>query len=188
MIGGNNIQLVVSFSRHPFKPHPLTNLNDDDDDDDHYFDIVDEDEDEALDCEQTLNDYELEANEQTQNYRSTQLSIDLQSSTPSTSFVETDQYISDDEEDSKDSSVSLSSLTNSESKQMFQLLNETYLLLIRSRKLIKIMRNTTAIDNFVRSSPDGCHNGFVIDMEVSTLSDQLRFEMMFLDDCKNFKR
>ena len=151
---------VHSF-RSTFKPTSSSNPIDDDDDDD-YIDLLDDAEDETLDCEQTVDGSELEVIDP-----STQLSADQSSAFLSTSTGELDEYISDVEAESNDSSLSLSSLTSDESKEMFVLLNKTYLLLIRTRKLIKMMRNIAIIDNFIKSSPGGCPSGFVIDMQVN---------------------
>ena len=172
--------LRIVFFRSTFKPNSHFIPNDDDPDDD-YDDLID-DEDDTLDCEQMPDSSELEDID-----RSTHLSVDQSSVSLSTSSVELDEYISDVETESNDSSLSISSLTSSESKEIFFLFDKTYLLLIRTRKLIKMMRNIAVIDTFIKSSSGGCTSGFVLDMQVNLFSCLL-FTVTFLLDEKTLLR
>lgn len=172
------------YCRHPFKVHSSSNFNhdDDDDDDEEYVDLLDDDEDESFDREQPATVPEIEQSAQGVNHQSIRSSNDSAHSTASRVLIETDQFISDDEEDPKDYANVSSSLSSTENKQIFLLLDQTHGLMIRARKLVKIIRNTSVIDSFVRYSQGGCLNGFIIDIQVSAPVYSLRFQLIFLDN------
>ncbi|CAF1598623.1 unnamed protein product, partial [Rotaria sp. Silwood1] len=63
-----------------------------------------------------------------------------------------------------DSLPIFSSSTNDENNQILKALHKTHALVVRTRKLVKLMRNVSAIDQYVRNHQDGPKNGFVIDI------------------------
>jgi hypothetical protein len=158
----------LSFSfRHPFKPYQKN--KDFDDDEDEFVDILDDDvEDEVVDVEQELVHIELDDNEQSNENNNVIMSsnIDISSPVLPTAFLDEDEFISDDEESnaSPDLPVSIDELN----KEILELLYKTYSLALRTRKLVKIMRNISAIDQYTRNHPNGPANGFVVDMRVSS--------------------
>ncbi|CAF1600248.1 unnamed protein product, partial [Rotaria sp. Silwood1] len=68
------------------------------------------------------------------------------------------------DEEYDDSLPNFSSSTNDENNQILKALHKTHALVVRTRKLVKLMRNVSAIDQYVRNHQDGPKNGFVIDI------------------------
>ncbi len=167
---------MFSF-RYPFKPYRKnTAFDDDDDDEDGFIDVNDDVEDEAVDAEQTFERIQLDNNNQSNatNNQSNDnnnmiMTSDINNPSPlvPTAVVDEDEFISDDE-DLNSSPPDLSALTDNEKKSIFEAQYKTHNLLSRTRKLIKIIRNICAIDQYVRNHPDGPNNGFIIDIRVSS--------------------
>jgi len=159
----------LSFSfRHPFKPYQKN--KDFDIDEDEFVDILDDDvEDEVVDAEQALVQIELDDNEQSNENNNVIMSsnIDISSPVVPTAVLDEDEFISDDEE-SNDSPPDLPVSIDELNKEILELLYKTHSLALRTRKLVKIMRNISAIDQYTRNHPNGPDNGFVIDMRVSS--------------------
>ena len=80
--------------------------------------------------------------------------------------MEEDQFISDEDE-SDDSSYDLPNSIDNEKRELFQVLQHTHMLLVKTRKLVKIMRSVSVIDQYIRNHQGGPRNGFVVDIRVS---------------------
>ena len=93
------------------------------------------------------------------------LNDDILSPVPPTNLLDEDEFISDDD-DSNDSSVDLPASNDNEKNQLLDVLRKSHGLLLRIRKMVKIMRNVSSIDQNVRNHEHGPCNGFVIDIRV----------------------
>ncbi|CAF1963465.1 unnamed protein product [Rotaria magnacalcarata] len=155
--------------RYPFKSHQM-NRTVVDDDDDEFIDINDDIEDDIIDVEEALKMTELTGNDNNQLNESSDTSaasrIDIESTVLPIAVVGEDQFVSDEDE-SDDSSSDLPNSIDNEKKEHFQVLQRTHILLIRTRKLVKIIRSVSVIDQYIRNHQDGPRNGFVIDIRVS---------------------
>ncbi|CAF3354532.1 unnamed protein product, partial [Rotaria socialis] len=148
---------------YPFKSYQK-NIGLDDGDDD-FIDIDDDVEDEIVDAEQASRSVELSDNGQPNenNDVSVSLNDDILSPVPPTNLLDEDEFISDDD-DSNDSSVDLPASNDNEKNQLLDVLRKSHGLLLRTRKMVKIMRNVSSIDQYVRNHEHGPCNGFVIDI------------------------
>jgi hypothetical protein len=161
---------LFSF-RYPFKPYRKNTTFDDDDDEDEYVDIHDDVEDEVIDAEKMYNPIQLDNNTQSNENNNVIISSDIVIPSPvlPTTLLDEDEFISDDEELNSFSS-DLLTLTDNEKKQLFEALHKTHALLLQTRKLVKIIRSISAIDQYVRNHPDGPDNGLIVDVRVSSTS------------------
>ncbi|CAF2053490.1 unnamed protein product [Rotaria magnacalcarata] len=137
-----------------------------DDDDDEFIDINDD----IIDVEEALKVIELTGNDNNQLNESSDTSatshIDIESAVLPIAAVGEDQFVSDEDE-FDDSSSDLPNSIDNEKKEHFQVLQRTHILLIRTRKLVKIIRSVSVIDQYIRNHQDGPRNGFVIEIRVS---------------------
>ncbi|CAF1146292.1 unnamed protein product [Rotaria magnacalcarata] len=137
-----------------------------DDDDDEFIDINDD----IIDVEEALKVIELTGNDNNQLNESSDTSatshIDIESAVLPIAAVGEDQFVSDEDE-FDDSSSDLPNSIDNEKKEHFQVLQRTHILLIRTRKLVKIIRSVSVIDQYIRNHQDGPRNGFVIDIRVN---------------------
>ena len=141
------------------------------DDDDEFVDMLDDDEEEEIvDVEQPMDSVESENTEKSieDNSLITPSTTDMQSTLLSSTVLEDNESISDDE-DSQNSCTVLPSSIDNDIKMIFQVLHQTHGVRIKSRKLIKIMRSIAIIDNYVRRHQSGPKNGFIIDTQVSSI-------------------
>ncbi|CAF5187910.1 unnamed protein product, partial [Rotaria magnacalcarata] len=129
-------------------------------------DLTDDFDDEIINVEQEI--YLIDLNGDKQSNETNNLiassDIDVLPTTATTDVLE-DEFISDSEE-SDDSSVDLPSSMDQENKQLLKLLHKTHALMVRTRKLVKIMRNIGQIDQYVRNHHNGPNNGFVVDIRI----------------------
>ncbi|CAF4784136.1 unnamed protein product, partial [Rotaria socialis] len=148
---------------YPFKSYQK-NIGLDDGDDD-FIDIDDDVEDEIVDAEQASRSVELSDNGQPNENNDVNVSLndDILSPVPPTNLLDEDEFISDDD-DSNDSSVDLPASNDNEKNQLLDVLRKSHGLLLRTRKMVKIMRNVSSIDQYVRNHEHGPCNGFVIDI------------------------
>ncbi|CAF3801336.1 unnamed protein product [Rotaria magnacalcarata] len=144
-----------------------------DDDDDEFIDINDD----IIDVEEALKVIELTGNDNNQLNESSDTSatshIDIESAVLPIAAVGEDQFVSDEDE-FDDSSSDLPNSIDNEKKEHFQVLQRTHILLIRTRKLVKIIRSVSVIDQYIRNHQDGPRNGFVIDIRIYL--HKVRFE------------
>ncbi|CAF4146639.1 unnamed protein product [Rotaria magnacalcarata] len=144
-----------------------------DDDDDEFIDINDD----IIDVEEALKVIELTGNDNNQLNESSDTSatshIDIESAVLPIAAVGEDQFVSDEDE-FDDSSSDLPNSIDNEKKEHFQVLQRTHILLIRTRKLVKIIRSVSVIDQYIRNHQDGPRNGFVI--EIRIYLHKVRFE------------
>jgi hypothetical protein len=85
-----------------------------------------------------------------------------------------DEYINDDEDTTDVSSLSSLDI-DAENKRILIFLYKLNDAVARARKPVKIMRNVSAIDQYVRKAKGGPKKGFVIDMRVSFPLSTLKF-------------
>ncbi|CAF4826577.1 unnamed protein product, partial [Rotaria socialis] len=88
---------------------------------------------------------------------------DISSPVLPTNVLDEDEFMSNDN-DSNDSSVDLPASIDNEKNQLLDVLRKTHGLLLLTRKMVKIMRNVSSIDQYVRNHERGPCNGFVIDI------------------------
>lgn len=96
------------------------------------------------------------------------MDVDDSSSSASISLSNEDEFISDDEEPN-DPVVDLPSSTDNKNKEMLEVLYKVHDVLARTRKLVKITRNVSIIDQYVRNEQKSPKSGLVIDMRVSSM-------------------
>ena len=169
------------FFRYPFKSYQrnVTDFEEDDDDDDELIDVFGDDDDNEHDGEQTINDTgeeeeDVEEEDEEKENRNEGnnfipvASNNLASSASSTAVVLDDDFISDDEE-SDEISDDVTSSINVDDREMFTILQKTHTLLARIRKMVKIIRNIGALDQFVRNHRNGPKGGLILDMHVSRI-------------------
>ncbi|CAF0843376.1 unnamed protein product [Rotaria sordida] len=142
-------------NRYSFKPY-------------HKNKVVEDDEDESVEAEQIPDDIKLDNNKQLNQSDNITISSDIGIPSPvlPTTDLQEDEFISDDdEEESNDIPSVLSSSIDNINKQILEIQHKTHHLVIRTRKLVGIMRSVV-IDQYVRNHENSPKNGFILDVQI----------------------
>ncbi|CAF3985596.1 unnamed protein product [Rotaria sp. Silwood1] len=153
--------------KYPFKPYHKNKVVEDDEDD--FVDIAADVEDELVEAEQTPDDIKLGNNKQLNQNDNITISSDIGIPSPvlPTTDLQEDEFISDDdEEESNDIPSVLPSSIDNVHKQMLEIQHKTHTLVIRTRKLVGIIRSIAVIDQYVRNHENGPKNGFILDVQI----------------------